>query len=244
MGAYDDFVSVARSQFDRVAVTQRPAIEQAARWVAAALGKGRFLFAFGTGHSHMQAEEIFYRAGGLARGIPMLEEPLMLHENAIEATYKERESGYAARILSEYPIGADDVLVVVSNGGRNAVPVELALEARARGVRTVAITNVEQSGRWPSRHASRKRLFEVVDVVIDNCGIDGDAAVDVPGFPHKVGPPSSITGMLIINLIVVEAIEQAVRAGVEPEVFISSNTNGDAHNDVLLEKYRPFNKHL
>ena len=244
MSAYDSFVTVARSQFDEVALTQRPAIEQAARWVSEALCGDRFLYAFGTGHSHMIAEEIFYRAGGLARGVPMLEEPLMLHENAIEATYKERESGYSARILDSYPVVAGDVLVIASNSGRNAVPIELALEAQARGLRTVAITNRAQSLRWPSRHASGKRLAEVAEVVIDNCGVDGDSTVEIPGFPHRVGPPSSITGMLIINLIVVQAVEYAVENGVQPEVFISSNTSGDDHNDRLLQKYRAHIRHL
>jgi uncharacterized phosphosugar-binding protein len=244
MSAYDSFVAVARAQFDQVALTQRPAIEQAARWVAEALAGERFLCAFGTGHSHMLAEEIFYRAGGLARALPLLEEPLMLHENAIEATYKERESGYAERILDAYPIAAGDVLVIASNGGRNAVPIELALGAKARGVKTVAITNRAQSFAWPSRHASGKRLAEVADAVIDNCGVNGDAAVDLPGYPFRVGPPSSITGMLIINLIVVQAVEYAVAAGVQPEVFISSNTHGDDHNERLLQKYRSHVRHL
>lgn len=244
MSAYDSFVTVARSQFDRVAVTQRPAIEQAAGWVAEALGRERFLFAFGTGHSHLLAEEIFYRAGGLARVVPMLEEPLMLHENAIDATYKEREPGYAERILNSYPVTAGDVLVVASNGGRNAVPVEMALGARARGLRTIAITNLTQSRAWPSRHASGRRLAEAAEVVIDNCGVDGDAALELPQFPFRIGPPSSITGMLIINLIVVRAIELAVQAGGSPEVFISSNTHGDEHNHGLLEKYRSHIRHL
>lgn len=244
MSAYDAFTAAVRVQLDRVASTQRPVIEHAAQWVAEALLGDRFLFAFGTGHSHLVAEEIFYRAGGLARGVPMLVEPLMLHEQAIEATYRERESGYAERILGDYPVAAGDVLVIVSNGGRNAVPVELALGARGRGLRTVAITNLTQSRAWPSRHESGLRLCEAADLAIDNCGVDGDAAITVDGFPHKVGPPSSITGMLIINLIVVEAIERAVRAGGQPEVYVSSNTNGDAHNHALLEKYRSHIKHL
>jgi uncharacterized phosphosugar-binding protein len=244
MSAYDSFVQIAEAQMRQAAETQRSVIEQAARWVADALERKRFLFAFGTGHSHMIAEEIFYRAGGLARAIPMLEEPLMLHEQAIEATYKERETGYAERILNEYPVGAGDVLVVVSNSGRNAVPIELVLGAQARGAKTVAITNRAQSFAWPSRHPSGKRLAEVAEVVIDNCGINGDAAVDIAGYPFKVGPPSSITGMLIINLIVVQAIEFAVQRGVLPDVFISSNTNGDDHNGRLLDELRPFNKHL
>lgn len=244
MSAYDLFVGEVHRQMALVETTQRDAIKQAARWVSEALQGDRFFWAFGTGHSHMVAEEIFYRAGGLARGAPILEDKLMLHDHAIEATYLERESGYAARILANYPLAEGDVLLVASNGGRNAVPIEMVLKARELGVRTVALTNLNQSRNWPSRHSSGKRLFEVADLVIDNCGLDGDAAIQLPGFDFRIGPPSSITGMLIINLIVVQAIEDAVQAGTKPEVFISSNTKGDDHNDRLLEKYRSHIRHL
>ncbi len=244
MSAYDDFARIAAEQCAAVATTQRDAIVQAAGWVADALARDRFLYVFGTGHSHLLAEEVFYRAGGLARAVPMLVEPLMLHENAIQATYQERESGYAAQILKDYRLEAGDVLVVASNGGRNAVPIELVLGARELGVKTVAVTNRTQSFAWPSRHASGRRLAEVAEVVIDNCGVDGDAAMGIPGYPFRVGPPSSITGMLIINLLVVQAIEECVRRGGQPEVYISSNTHGDSHNDVLLEKYRSHIRHL
>ena len=244
MSAYDQFVQEARNQFDRVATTQRNAIETAGGWITEAMASGRFLYAFGTGHSHLLAEEVFYRAGHLARAIPILEDTLMLHLNAIEATYLERETGLAAKVLAKYPIQAGDVLVVASNGGRNAVPIEMVLEAKARGLKTVAITNLDQTFRWPSRHASGKRLAEVADLVVDNCGVNGDAAIEVAGYPHRVGPPSTITGALIINLLVVQAIEGLVKRGLDPEVFISSNTNGDDHNDRLLQKYRAQNRHL
>ena len=244
MSAYDTFVCSARNQFDRVAESQRAVIITAGEWVAEALAADGFLFAFGTGHSHMVAEEIFYRAGHLARSIPILEETLMMHLHAVEATHLERKTGLAKQILDGYPTKSGDVLVVASNGGRNAVPIEMVLEAKARGIRTVAITNVDQSFRWPSRHASGKRLAEVADLTIDNCGVDGDAAVSLSGFPHRVGPPSTITGILIINLIVIHAIDLLVQRGVDPEVYISSNTNGDNHNDRLLEKYKSQIRHL
>ncbi|MSU35883.1 MAG: sugar isomerase domain-containing protein [Pedosphaera sp.] len=244
MSAYDQFIAVVQHQLKNVETTQRPAIEQAAHWVAEALARDRFLWAFGTGHSHMVAEEIFYRAGGLARGAPILEPKLMLHEQAIEATYLERRSGYAREILAQHPLAAGDVLVVASNSGRNAVPIEMALGGQALGLKVIGITNLTQSRQWPSRHASGKRLFEVVDLPIDTCGIDGDAAITLEGFPHRVGPPSSLTGLMIINLMVVQAIEYCVQAGHPPEVYISSNTQGDDHNNRLLEKYRTHIRHL
>lgn len=242
--AFDTYVRTVAEQTHRIASTQRDAIELAGRWTAEALARNRFLFAFGTGHSHMLAEELFYRAGGLVRVIPMLEEPLMLHERAADSTTKEREPGYAARILARYPLGAGDVLLIASNGGRNAVPIELALEARAKGARTVALTNLTQSKAWPSRHPRGRRLFEVADAVIDNCGVDGDAVVSVPGLSTTAGPTSSVTGAFIVNLIALAALEFAAQAGTVPEVYVSSNTSGDDHNARLIAAMRPHNPHL
>jgi uncharacterized phosphosugar-binding protein len=244
MSAYDSYVRVIEAQTRQIATTQRAAIELAGQWVAEALARQRFLFAFGTGHSHMIAEEIFYRAGGLVRAIPMLEEPLMLHEHAVDSTWKEREAGYAERILARYPVDAGDVVVIASNGGRNAVPIELALGARARGAKTVALTNRAQSFAWPSRHPSGLRLAEVTDVVIDNCGVNGDATLQVAGIPTPVGPTSSITGFYAINLIILSAMEIAARQGTPPDVYVSSNTSGDEHNAQLIAGLRSSNPHL
>ena len=235
MNAYDRYFAAAHAQLQKVYETQRAAIAQAADW----LGE-----AFGTGHSHMLAEEVFYRAGGLAHAVPMLDSKLMLHDEAIEATYLERREGYAATLLQHYPIAAGDVLVVASNSGRNAVPIELALAGRERGLKVVVITNLTQSGAWPARHSSGKKLAEVGDVVIDNGGISGDACVEMPGMPSLIGPTSSITGMFIINALIVQGIENALARGVAPEIYISSNTNGDDHNDVLLAKYKSRIRHL
>ena len=244
MSAFDTYVRAIAEQTHRIATTQRNVIELAGQWVAEALARNRFLFAFGTGHSHMLAEELFYRAGGLVRAIPILEEPLMLHEGAADSTAKEREPGYAERILERYPLGAGDVLIIASNGGRNAVPIELALEARAKGARTVAITNLTQTRAWPSRHPGGKRLFEVTDAVIDNCGVDGDAVVSLAGLNTAAGPTSSVTGTFIVNLIALAALEFAVQADTRPEVYVSSNTSGDDHNARLIAAMRPHNPHL
>src|SRR5687768_1413638 len=41
------------------------AIEQAASTIADCIGNGGLVHVFGSGHSHMMAEEVFYRAGSL-----------------------------------------------------------------------------------------------------------------------------------------------------------------------------------
>jgi len=244
MSAFDSYSDTVRKQLEAVCSTQRGAIEQAATWLADALANDRGLYAFGTGHSHMMAEEIFYRAGGLAHAVPILDPKLMLHESASKSTDFERLEGYAERLLQTYPVGAGDVLIIASNSGRNAVPVELAFAAKARGLKTVALTNFAHSRDWPSRHKSGKNLSAVADLAIDNCGISGDACVNLPGLPSPVGPTSTVMGALIVNLIVVQAIENALARGVTPETYISSNCGGDDHNNRLMAKYRSRIRHL
>jgi uncharacterized phosphosugar-binding protein len=244
MNAYDRYYGAARTQLDAVYTSQRAAITQAAEWLGDALAHDRWLYAFGTGHSHLLAEEVFYRAGGLAHAVPMLDPKLMLHENATEATYLERREGYAAELLQHYPVEAGDVLIVASNSGRNAVPIELAMLGRARGLKIVVVVNLAHCRAWPSRHRSGKRLADVGDAVIDNCGISGDACLEMPGLPSLVGPTSSMTGMFIVNALIVQGIENALAHGRAPEIYISSNSDGDAHNNVLLEKYRSRIRHL
>jgi uncharacterized phosphosugar-binding protein len=244
MNAAERYYEILQGQMRAIREREWSKIATAAEWLGEALASGKFLYAFGTGHSHLLAEEIFYRAGGLATACPILDERVMLHKDAIEATYTEREEGYAGNLLNLYPVEAGDVLLVASNSGRNAVPIEMALEGRARGMRVVAIVNVAHGKVWGSRHKTGKTLGDVAQLCIDNCGIPGDACTPVEGFQQLVGSPSTATGAMIVNLIIVQGIENALNRGVTPEVFISSNSNGDEHNDHLLQKYKSRVRHL
>lgn len=244
MNAMTDFFRTVEATLARLRATQWDAIATVGDWLGEALAKDGWLYVFGTGHSHLVAEEVFYRAGGLAHAVPMLDPRIMLHENAIEATYTEREQGFAAGLLSHYPVAAGDVLVVVSNSGRNAVPIEMAMLGRERGLRVAAILNRAQSDAWPSRHPSGKKLADVAEVVLDNCGPNGDAWLNLEGMPDAIGSTSSMAGLLIIQLILVRAVEVSLARGVAPEMYISSNTRGDDHNDRLLQRYRSRIRHL
>lgn len=244
MPGADEYYDLLMGQMEQVRRTQWDKIQIAGKWLGESLASDGWLYAFGTGHSHLLAEEIFYRAGGLARATPMLDERVMLHKEAIEATYRERDEKLGAEILHSYPVNAGDVLVVASNSGRNAVPIDVALEGRKRGMRVFAITNLAHSKAWPSRHSSGKNLAEVAELTIDNCGVNGDACLGLDGMPGKIGPTTTSTGALIVNAIIVEGIAQAVRRGSPPEIFISSNSFGDDHNDKLLQKYRSRVRHL
>jgi Uncharacterized protein containing SIS (Sugar ISomerase) phosphosugar binding domain len=198
----------------------------------------RMLYFFGTGHSHMICEEPFYRAGGLVPVRPILESSLMLHEGAHKSTLLERMDGLGKVLLDESGADKGDVLFLISNSGRNGSAIDMALEARAKGIVTIALTSLGHSKAYASRHKSGKKLFEVVDYAIDNCGVPGDAAVEIEHFGQKVAPTSSIACVLIINTIVVNVVERLVAQGITPPVFMSSNTDeGDSYNRTLLQKY-------
>jgi len=244
MTSMDHFFEVVQTLLAKVRATQGGPIATVAQWLGEALARDGWLYVFGTGHSHLLAEEVFYRAGGLAHAAPMLDSRIMLHENAIQATYTEREEGFAAQLLAHYPVAAGDVLIICSNSGRNAVPIELAMLGRERGLRVAALLNREQSDAWPSRHTSGKKLADVAEVVIDNCGPNGDAWLDLPGLPGRIGSTSTMVGALIIQMILVQGVENALARGVIPEIYISSNTTGDDHNEKLLQKYRSRIRHL
>jgi uncharacterized phosphosugar-binding protein len=219
---------------DRLATDGWPAIRTASHKVADALAAGHTLHAFGTGHSHMLAEELYYRAGGLVRVRPLLFEGLMLHASAPLSTSLERLPGLAAALLADHGMSDGDVLVVASNSGGNAVAAELAQAAQGRGVVVIAVTSLNHATSPAARgglSSEGRALHQIADVVIDNGGCVGDAAVVIDGLDRKVGPTSTVVGAAILNAVVAQAVELLVERGVTPEVYRSSNVEGgDAAN--------------
>ena len=220
------YLAEASRLVERLATGEWSNLSIAAGLVADSLARGGSVHAFGTGHSHMLAEELFYRAGGLVRVKPILFEGLMLHASAELSTSLERLPGVAAALLEQHPIAPGDVLVVASNSGGNAVVREMAGLARARGIPVIAIVSRAHASSGSARAAGGSNLQDVADVVIDNGGAPGDAAVAIDGFGQRVGPTSTVVGAAALNAIVAEAAERLVARGIEPDVFLSSNVEG------------------
>lgn len=234
MSAQKQYFDQVLTILGRVLPEQNDAIEAAARRIAQCVHAGRLLYTFGTGHGHLLALEVFYRAGGLVRVCPVLDERLMLHVSASGSTGWERQDGLAAELLERYPIGEGDVLLCVSNSGRNAAPVELASAARERGAYVIALTSLAHSRSVSPRNALGKRLFEVADLVLDNGGIPGDAIVPIGG--RMVGPTSTVVGAAILQAVVCRAAEIGRETDCPVDCFASSNVDGgDAINAEYLE---------
>lgn len=244
MSAFEQYIEEIQRLVDLVPAAQAEPMERAAKLIANALCGEGYVFTFGTGHSHLLAEEIFYRAGGLARVCPILEDSLMLHRAAARSSQIERASGIAKPLLDDIDaVRFGGVMFLFSNSGCNTVAVDMALEAKKKGLSTVCITNLTHAARSTSRHPEGKKLCEVCDVVIDNMGCYGDAAIEVDG--KMTGATSTVIGAMILQAIVCRAIELTAERGGLPEVFHSANTaGGDEANEQYIQKYKPYVKAL
>lgn len=225
---------------DRVKETQWEVIDRASRWIAEAIAKKKCVFVFGASHAGILAQELFYRTGGLAVLNPILPSEMMLNTRPVTQTSAaEKLEGYPTMILKHTPIKEGDVLLLHSVSGRNTAAIEMAIRARELGVTTIGITNMTYTKEVTSRDSSGKKLFEVCDLVIDNCGDFEDSSMMLEGMTQKIAPTSSVVGCAIVNMMVVRIVEYLLQMGIEPPVFHSANVDGgEEFNQKLFEKYK------
>jgi len=227
--AADAYLDCAHLLLERLRETQRDHIERAAQACADAVSSDRLLYTTGSGHSFLVAAEAFHRAGGLAC-IALIPD--------FTFGRGERVEGYARHLLADAKPLPGGVLFVVSNSGRNAFPVEMALAGREHELTVVAVTSLPHSQSRPAGHSSGKRLFEAADLVLDSGVPAGDAALTLPGVPEPVGPMSVVAGCILMNATLVRAVELLAGRGIEPPVLRSANVaGGDEKNQALDAKY-------
>jgi uncharacterized phosphosugar-binding protein len=233
-----EFFDTARDLLQRVADSQAEVIREATDLIAAALMNHGVWHVFGTGHSHFIGEELYYRAGGLVPVNAILFPALMQHEGPVTSTQLERLPGLAKAVLDKEDTRPGDVLLIVSNSGKNAVPVEMALAARAGGIKTIALTSLAQSKAAKLGTGQNKKLYECCDIVIDNCGNEGDAALPIPGTDLTTAATSSLVGIAIVEQIVYGICCAFAQAGKEPPIFKTANLpGGDEWNTRVIEQY-------
>lgn len=229
-----------------------PQLEPAAAAIAKSIAEGKIIHVIGPGgHSNMAAEEVLWRAGGLAPVNAILDAGINLIHGAKRSNIIERLPGYATKIFDIYRIGRTpgEVIVIINAYGINSMTIDTVLEAKKRNMITIAISstgfaeNVPKD--HPSRHPSGKNLHEEADYFINTYMPYGDAVVDIPNVKQKTAPTSTLCNVFAINLLMLTAVKKLSDMGIDPPLWMSANLpGGDEKNRALEEKYFPLVKHL
>ncbi|MBQ2205333.1 MAG: SIS domain-containing protein [Lachnospiraceae bacterium] len=199
------------------------------------------IYIFGASHAGILSQEAFYRAGGLANINPIFAPEVSVERSPITVTSKmERLEGYGTIIASTVDFKRGDALIVHSVSGRNPVTIEVAEQAKKKGVYVIGITNLKYSKQVKSRHSSGKKMYELCDYVIDNHGDIGDACISLEPYPQKASPTSTVVGATIMNILFSETLKALARNGhfTELPVFASANMDGgDEFNKEIFKTY-------
>ena len=225
----------------RIASEEEAAVREAAKMMADAIENGHNLFAFGCTHSSLPIQDLVYRAGGLMLINPIFGPGIAAMDTrpATLSSDMEKLPGFARALLDNSPIKAGDVLILVSVSGRNAVPVEMAKLAQERGIKVIGLTSRAYTESVTSRDPSGKKMYEFADVVLDNKVDKGDAVLEAEGMPQKFCPASGVTSIAILHALVAATIQELLRRGITPPVYLAANVDGGKeYNARLLEQYK------
>ncbi|MFF0160038.1 SIS domain-containing protein [Streptomyces sp. NPDC005263] len=234
------FLDAAIDLLRRVRDEEASSVEAAGNLLADTVASGGRLFAFGAGHSSLAAQDVVYRAGGLAL-MNLLAVPGVVGVDVMPATLGsalERVDGLASAALECSPLRAGDALVIISLSGRNALPVEMAMAARALGVRVIGVTSVAYASQTGSRHSSGTYLKDHCDVVLDSKIAVGDAELTLDTVPAPFAPASTVVTAAILQAVMATAAGALTDRGIEPPLLRSGNVDGGHEwNRRVFEEY-------
>lgn len=232
---YDTMLPILQRAFE----TQVGVLKAVAEHMANVIAADHLVYVFGAGHAGIISEEMFYRAGGLVPVVPIFAPGLVTFTRpATLETRLERLSGYAALLLDSCNITSQDLLILHSNSGRNTVAIEMAEEAKNRGITIVVLTSINHSNSVSSRHPKGLKLLDFADYLIDNCGVIGDAAVKLESPGLFSGSTSTVVGAALMNAVVVEAASILLTRGLDAPIFRSANLDGsEQSNQMWMDHY-------
>ena len=206
--------------------TQMETIEKASIACADAIKKGGILQAFGSGHSEAGAMEVAHRAGGFIPTKKILEPARGAYEGI---------EGVGANFMKKVDVRENDVVFVISNSGRNPLPIEMAIGAKEKGATVIAITALEASKKLTSKHSCGKNLYQLADIVLDNCVPEGDCGCEIKGYDSKICGMSMITTSVIVQALTYRTAEILIERGITPPMYKSQNIDGGREFNEALE---------
>lgn len=239
----------AREVMDAIESSQMENIQKAATIMADSIEKERWVHTFGCGHATLPIEEMYPRIGGFVGFHPMIELPLTFFTNIVggmsvqQFVFLERVEGYGKEIMKGWNFDKDDCMWLFSHTGINAVNIDVAMEAREKGMKVIVYGSAAEAEGKKTRHSSGKTLFELADIVVDTCVPVNDASVPLKNHMDKVGPVSTMGFITTVWMTVTTVAEILADRGVKLYIHPSHNIPGDttAHdrlNDALGEYKR------
>lgn len=242
MEAWQKYFQVMNEVVKKAYETQGDNITKAAHVMTECTKADGIIHLFGTGHSSLITEDVFWRAATLAN-VHAIFESSVAGINEITKTSKiEKLEGMGQILVAYNHVAKPDVMICVSNSGNNAVTVDVALACKERGVPVIAFTNIDYANQLTTQHSTGKKLKDIADIVIDNCSLIGDAAVEIENFDMKVGATSTIPVAYMLQSLMVQTCANLVKEGIKPDVWYNGHLAYESesvkeHNDQLAEKY-------
>ena len=233
MSLADQYFATATATLARARDKNMPVIRAVAPQIGASIAAGGVLHTFGSGHSELIGREIIGRAGGLMPVTGLIDPGYGFSENVV---------GYGTRLAERYDnhyhFKQGESIVVISNSGKNASPIEVALYAKKKGVTVIALTSLEMSTTSKTVHPGGQNLHAIADYTLDNLGVTGDAITEVhPG--RFAGPTSTLIGATLLNLLTLEVLDWLKTHGHPLPLVTSQNIPGGMEANIeLSKKYR------
>jgi uncharacterized phosphosugar-binding protein len=226
--AYQERISAV---LGKIWATQLENIEKASTAMAETIANGGLVHMFGSGHSVLPVQDMFPRYGAYPGFRPLMDMRLMWTNvigsgGAKGLLWLERKEGYAHVLFENEPIRKGDVMLVFSHGGLNAVGIEVLMEAKKRGLTTVAVTSLDNYAKHLATHSSGKKLADIADIVVDNCTPAEDALVAIDGWKAPVAAGSTAAFVTIAMSIIAQVAANLAAKGHTPPVFVSPNVVG------------------
>ena len=227
------WLSNTRSIMNKIEETQMENISKAAEIMADSIQSGRWVHTFGCGHATLPIEEMYPRIGGFVGFHPMIELPLTFFTRITgemgvhQFVFLERVEGYGVEIMKGYNFDSRDTMWLFSHSGINNVNIDIAIEARKKGMKVIAYGSAAAAKGKQTRHSSGKTIFDLADLVVDTCAPVEDASVHLKNHADKIGPVSTMAFVTCVWMTVTTVAEILADRGVKLYIHPSHNVPGD-----------------
>jgi uncharacterized phosphosugar-binding protein len=116
---------------------------------------------------------------------------------------------------------------IFSHSGINNVNIDVALEAKKRGMQVIAYGSAAEAKGKKTRHSCGKTIFDIADIVVDSCAPLQDASVDLKNHQDKIGPVSTMAFITAVWMTITTVAEILVERGEKLYIHPSHNVPGD-----------------